>query len=190
MRTPTLLAVAATLCLTPQVAQAAVVDYGVDFVRTSVTFDPRGADPNFLSNPGGTFRFDTDTNQLLSFDVGLGYPPSFNPAGDFNAQVLNLFASAGPCDLACFIGALDGQSWSTFSPGTGVFTRLNFGAPLSGSVIDGVPSALPRFGFSINGIVRVNGPVPEPGSWAMMLMGFGAIGWAMRRQKLAGALAA
>jgi hypothetical protein len=28
----------------------------------------------------------------------------------------------------------------------------------------------------------VNG-VPEPSTWAMMLLGFGAIGWAVRRQR-------
>jgi len=25
--------------------------------------------------------------------------------------------------------------------------------------------------------------VPEPGTWAMMLLGFGAVGWVMRRKK-------
>ena len=30
---------------------------------------------------------------------------------------------------------------------------------------------------------EIAGAVPEPGTWAMMLMGFGAIGFAMRRRK-------
>ena len=30
----------------------------------------------------------------------------------------------------------------------------------------------------------VTGGVPEPGTWAMMLLGFGAIGWAMRRARV------
>jgi hypothetical protein len=29
----------------------------------------------------------------------------------------------------------------------------------------------------------VEGAIPEPGTWAMMLMGFGAVGFAMRRRK-------
>ena len=30
---------------------------------------------------------------------------------------------------------------------------------------------------------RVTGPVPEPATWAMMLLGFGGIGMAMRRRR-------
>lgn len=36
--------------------------------------------------------------------------------------------------------------------------------------------------------ISVNTPVPEPGTWAMMLMGFGAAGYAMRRSKRQGKL--
>ena len=31
--------------------------------------------------------------------------------------------------------------------------------------------------------IDVNSAVPEPGTWAMMLLGFGAIGVSMRRRK-------
>lgn len=34
----------------------------------------------------------------------------------------------------------------------------------------------------------VNGPVPEPATWAMMLIGFGGIGFAMRRKRGAAVL--
>lgn len=35
-------------------------------------------------------------------------------------------------------------------------------------------------GGEIRGFLR---PVPEPGSWAMMLIGFGAVGWSIRRRR-------
>jgi hypothetical protein len=43
-------------------------------------------------------------------------------------------------------------------------------------------------GMAFSGITvggkPVEGAIPEPGTWAMMLMGFGAVGFAMRRRKL------
>jgi hypothetical protein len=39
----------------------------------------------------------------------------------------------------------------------------------------------------IGGDRALTAPVPEPATWAMMLIGFGAIGGAMRRRRTAGA---
>lgn len=38
-------------------------------------------------------------------------------------------------------------------------------------------------GITVAGVPVDNNVVPEPGTWAMMLMGFGAVGFAMRRRK-------
>jgi hypothetical protein len=72
------------------------------------------------------------------------------------------------------------------APGTGSFT-LDFGASTP-SVIN-----LSNFAVRYQSIVGVQagtsgtgrpvGPVPEPGTWAMMLLGFGAIGTALRRSR-------
>ena len=37
-------------------------------------------------------------------------------------------------------------------------------------------------GFKLSSI-RINTPVPEPGTWAMMLLGFGAVGLSMRGRR-------
>ena len=45
-----------------------------------------------------------------------------------------------------------------------------------------------RDGFKINGFTYIDpanpnsGAVPEPGTWALLILGFGAIGGAMRRK--------
>jgi hypothetical protein len=38
---------------------------------------------------------------------------------------------------------------------------------------------------TLGGTITIGQAVPEPGTWAMMLLGFGAIGFAMRRRKQA-----
>lgn len=72
-------------------------------------------------------------------------------------------------------------------PTAPVSTPFNVNAPSSGLyhfVLDyneccGAPAVL---GFEING-APVTGGVPEASTWAMMLAGLGAVGFAMRRRK-------
>ena len=179
MRMPVLLATAA-LFAAPTTASAAVVTYGVDTVG-----GPEEAAPGYGGIPraGGTFVFDTDANQLLSFDYRPGYPTSFNA----EPQILALFNAAGPCDLECFIGALNGSTFTSTSTLTNnITTTVAFGTPLNGQLVYQAPF---NVGFaSLSGSLQVTGPVPEPGTWALMLLGFGAIGWATRRQRMAAAL--
>jgi hypothetical protein len=42
---------------------------------------------------------------------------------------------------------------------------------------------------ALAGTVTINQAVPEPATWAMMLLGFGAIGWQLRRRRTSQALA-
>ena len=63
-----------------------------------------------------------------------------------------------------------------------VFFQFNFLAPTS--TVD-----LSRQGYSnAIGVLSVPTGVPEPSTWAMMLIGFGAIGFGMRRQRRSAAL--
>jgi hypothetical protein len=71
------------------------------------------------------------------------------------------------------------NSWTAFSATDGFIDGLN---TLSIRVrnlrqVSGNPSGL-RVEFTASDIA----PLPEPGSWAMMIAGFGMIGFAMRRQ--------
>lgn len=54
---------------------------------------------------------------------------------------------------------------------------------LDQTLIGGFRMSSTQNAFEIDNIALVTGGVPEPSTWAMMLLGFGAIGFAMRRRK-------
>ena len=58
-------------------------------------------------------------------------------------------------------------------------------APFLSAIFNGGSADFPNSVFYDNIIVRpaVGGAVPEPATWAMMLAGFGAVGFAMRRRQ-------
>lgn len=131
-------------------------------------FDAGTADPN-------------DTLGLTSVNFGL------QGGGFFNDVELNLFGTSGA--TADFTLTDDGGQTFTF---TGIAlsngeNRLGFSA-INGQQIANVAFTLTS--GTINDVrqVRLNagqptGGVPEPAAWAMMMMGFGATGAALRRPR-------
>jgi hypothetical protein len=78
---------------------------------------------------------------------------------------------APPPSLGSIRGSTPGGGDFT-SPGGGDFTP-----PGGGGGTATFPTEQPRV------LVPVTSAVPEPGTWAMMLMGFGLIGWRLRRRR-------
>ena len=80
-------------------------------------------------------------------------------------------------------------------------TKLRF-FNLSGDVVDSINTlgsltividrnnSVDFYGFDYAQLSDVKAVVPEPATWAMMIIGFGAVGTAVRRRRQAGALAA
>ena len=64
-----------------------------------------------------------------------------------------------------------------------------YGSFISFAPLD-VNSRYENWTFASQDIVPVNGAVPEPATWAMMLLGFGGIGISMRIRKRGSRLAA
>ncbi|QIK78645.1 PEP-CTERM sorting domain-containing protein [Sphingomonas piscis] len=172
----------------PTVGSAAVVKYAFAPVGGTLSYDPSVAEAisgSFIRpGYGGTFTFDTATNSLLGFEYG--FPLSLNwGAGpdDFPKDaVINLFGSAGPCDLQCFTDAINASSYSIEFVQTTV--RLNFGGALNGTVTGTGGFGVGR-PISATGNFHVTGSVPEPSTWGLLLFGFTAIGVGMRRSRKA-----
>mgnify|MGYP002779877872 CR=1 FL=1 len=112
------------------------------------------------------------------------------PTSDFTEVVRG--GSAGSLGVieVCFGGANcngGGPGGPTLGQSASGTISLNFASPVTSVTLDNfylryqsinAPS-LNIQGGSARG--RVTPPVPEPGTWAMMLLGFGAVGFAMRR---------
>lgn len=114
---------------------------------------------------------DPNANQIYVglFD-GATYLTGFHVAGGYHDWTHQDY-TADSGQLAAFNTALAGIDWGTTS---GVTLQLNTGAL-------GYP------GWSLqgaNGTFAMSASVPEAATWAMMLAGFGAVGFGLRRRKV------
>ncbi len=75
--------------------------------------------------------------------------------------------------------SLTGQFFPS-APGANPVTEIAFGASnFAVRVLD-----------TTTGVTRIVAPIPEPATWAMMLLGFGAVGFSMRQRPLGSKLSA
>jgi hypothetical protein len=89
---------------------------------------------------------------------------------DFTSVLFN----GTPVNLDVIAGGLVEIAWATDVPITaGVLNNL---------VINGVSRGNGSYGGQLT-FTPVQGAIPEPSTWAMMLFGFGAVGFGMRRRK-------
>ncbi|UZK67796.1 PEPxxWA-CTERM sorting domain-containing protein [Sphingomonas sp. M1-B02] len=176
---------------------------GVNFTRGS-GLTPVSASDGF--NSSGWSAFASNANDYLNFgfNVTTGYSAVVNQLAFTSSR-----SNTGPSNMAVF-AAVDGGAFtqvSTFTQSTSDTSRILDFAPLTGASsiffrivatsaasapggtfrVENYTPSTNASPFSLNGNVSaipVAVPsVPEPATWAMMLMGFGAIGAGMRRGK-------
>ena len=125
-----------------------------------------------------------DTNPLTSLDFSLA-------AGTFNNLEFNLFG-VNDGGRAFFTGIDNGGQTFTFGGTTGfaLGSGSNFfgfqgilGQSIASFSIDITPGSIQNVQQIRLDETGAVGAVPEPGTWAMMLVGFGAMGFSVRRRR-------
>jgi hypothetical protein len=130
---------------------------------------------HYLTVPGNASATLFSLNGLKSFSFYMGSPDSYNSV-QFIGDGYNETLSGGQ-----FTGGNTGQSWAWG-------TRINF--DFNGAVVNQVILRSSGNSFEVDNFAgRLSGAVPEPATWAMMIIGFGAAGSVIRRRRATAALA-
>ena len=131
---------------------------------------------NTNSSVSNLVNFGFDTSPTLGGITGSGMNFYLNPNGTLNVNACAGPLAANNCDAANGQGDLfSGNFTLDFANGTSSITLNNFIdryaslSELNNQSGEGTPTT-PR-----------TPPVPEPGTWALMLLGFAGVGMAMRR---------
>jgi hypothetical protein len=142
-----------------------------------------------ITGPSGTFGDD-----MVGCSTGATAPCSFTRTFNFvtpagftlaSADISSIFSTDNPLTNIDFTTVtLNGVNFATLSTGTQEFRNL-----LNQTIVAGANNTLFVSGttggnaaFSGNLSFAAASAVPEPATWGMMLIGFGAVGYSMRRR--------
>ena len=131
--------------------------------------DPSGDNEIYSGVNGAKPQIVLDVSSLLGLTTGAQFFMNSTTDGE-NWIVLGIL------DNNSSFQVLSGADQGTHDlPNWGTYSRYGF---VSLGTFPG-----PTFGNVLLGGLSVTQAVPEPNTWAMMLLGFGAVGFAMRRRR-------
>ena len=128
---------------------------------------------HYLTIPGGASATLTSVKYLRSFSLYMGSPDTYNSVQFLGANGFNVTLNGGQLTQGN-----TGQSWAWGA-------RVNFdfeGAQVNQIILRSTSNSFESDNFAA-------GAVPEPATWAMMIIGFGAAGSILRRRRQQLALA-
>lgn len=186
---------AATVVLTPGTVlsgppQLAIGESATFLVSGNPASGPLTASLTHIGIPAGSFE-DFFTFTILQDGFGSGSVTTSVNLGDL-LGITNLdFTGVTVNGLSATPEYRDASNTICFTPGVGTCGNVETFAIQNVPIINGVLNTI-----HITGLSRGNGSyggqatfapgaVPEPATWAMMLFGFGAIGFTMRRKRAA-----
>ena len=199
--------IAAAAALAPVAAQAQTFDFEDASLSTVTSYSATSGGVTLdLSRVGGkSFGFSNIGSNAPGFGTR-----SLAPFVDYSAGAFVANFSTGLSALSVQMGDFapsdeDTLTLSIFSGLNGTGTLLGStsffygssgfptiatlslasGTGFRSAVFNGGSTSFPNSVFYDNIAVRVAGGVPEPTTWALMILGFGAVGGALRRRKAA-----
>lgn len=197
------LATMSAIALCPAAANAATVVIGPNQVLTAPTVAPGQTvdfftSGNIFSGPISATFGDTGIPTGSFTDIYNFIIPQNGVGSGSVTTTVSLDGLNGPNDLDIFSVLVNGLSASVIykdasgnicmTPGVGSCGATEQFAINNVPITSGTPNTI-----TISGLSRGNGSyggnatfmpaVPEPATWAMMLLGFGAIGFSMRRRR-------
>ena len=159
------------------------------FVQDGIQVHNRAGGALYLAPANGAGTNPDNATQVLEADGDENFTISLNSGNSFGAIGFDFYSNAfGPAVISLFSsnGALLGSFTNTQAPNTIAFIGFS-----STDAIGYVQSAVDRGWRENTAIDNVVvgarlappiGAVPEPGAWALMILGFGAIGATLRRR--------
>lgn len=174
----------------PAPALSALQDFtftGVSNSGLTYNFNQRLENTSSVSSQLRSFGFDITSPGAFSTANATGALPNFSfnstfPEGQGTRDVCFRFNGNGNCT-----GGPGGIAPGFAEAGSGSFS-LTFGSALTSIRLDNFVTRFQSIDPELNGGnsgigLPVNAPVPEPASWALMILGFGVAGGALRRRR-------
>ncbi|MDZ4371485.1 MAG: FxDxF family PEP-CTERM protein [Phenylobacterium sp.] len=170
---PVAAAFAFAACLSASAVQAA----------TYINYGPVGDDGGFTITFGNTGITDTSFSDVFNFSMPTG-------RGDF---VITSTMSGGSQNIGWTSVAFNGETFESGTAGWNEFQFLNGVSLTEGAgqqlVLTGTSGGNASYSGVITFMPTVTGAVPEPGAWALMILGFGGAGAVLRRARARAAFA-